>query len=252
MQNTRWPRHSEDTVKSLADIMKQVPTGNPPSQDNKTNELVNVDQLASLKSFTAISALQTVKTKLDAAAERHGASFKPSTFFHRSETCNQVLNACRQDIMNALATLHSPASVDQSERSAAPPDETQAPRTSSGLDQERSLAGAERVPDGMPGSDQKAVNSAETASALKEEPVNETDSNARRKERLDWANKIFKGVEAVSGSLPIVGSYVGAAATVGLACVELAQLMDQNEGDAKTLESRTARLSEILKPFEVR
>ncbi|KAG8915322.1 hypothetical protein FRC01_003707, partial [Tulasnella sp. 417] len=121
----------------------------------------------------------------------------------------------------------SPASVDQSERSA-PPDETQAPRISSDLDQERSLAGAERVPDAMSVSDQKAINSVETPSGLKEEPgVNETDpdvSSARRKERLDWANKIFKGVETVSGSLPIVGSYVGAAATVGLACVELAQV----------------------------
>ncbi|KAG8931757.1 hypothetical protein FRC01_000843 [Tulasnella sp. 417] len=246
MQNTRWPRHSEDTVKSLADIMKRVLTGNSPSQENKANDLANVDQLASV--------LQTVKTKLGAAADRHGASFKPSTFFHRSETCNQVLNACRQDIMTVLAILHSPASVDQSERSAVPPDETQAPRTSSGLEQERPLAGAERVPDTISVSDQQAVNPFSTASAVKEEPVNEIDpdaNSARRKERLDWANKIFKGVETVSGSLPIIGSYVGAAATVGLACVELAQLMDQNEADAKMLEARTARLSEILKLFEV-
>ncbi|KIO33055.1 hypothetical protein M407DRAFT_4105 [Tulasnella calospora MUT 4182] len=98
LETTHWPRKSEDSVKSLITVIEQVPIAKGPSQDDLIHQPANVDQLASV--------LQTVKTKLDAAASRHGASTKPSAFFHRSETCNQVLNTCRQDIADALRTLH--------------------------------------------------------------------------------------------------------------------------------------------------
>ncbi|KAG8931759.1 hypothetical protein FRC01_000845, partial [Tulasnella sp. 417] len=91
---THWPRKSEHSVNTLLDTVKQVPTT---SQNDTTNGPADVEQLTSV--------LQNVKTKLDAAASRHGASTKSAAYFHRSETCNQVLKTCREEIMGALATL---------------------------------------------------------------------------------------------------------------------------------------------------
>ncbi|KAG8915905.1 hypothetical protein FRC00_007808, partial [Tulasnella sp. 408] len=108
-------------------------------------------------------------------------------------------------------------------------------------------------PDATLTSDQPPTEPSKTAAALDEESTirsNPSADSARRKERLEWANKALKGAEMVSGGIPIVGGYVGAAAKVGVACVELAQLADQNEEEANMLESRTTRLSEILGQFK--
>ncbi|KAG8944608.1 hypothetical protein FRC04_001648, partial [Tulasnella sp. 424] len=47
--------------------------------------------------------------------------------------------------------------------------------------------------------------------------------SSRHQETLNMARKVFTSVEAYSGVIPIVGSYVGAAAKVGLTCVEMVQ-----------------------------
>ncbi|KAG9038386.1 hypothetical protein FS837_001261, partial [Tulasnella sp. UAMH 9824] len=92
LETTHWPRKSEESVKNLVNLIKQVPILPSPSQGNATHEPpdANVDHL--------VSALQNVWTKLDAAASRHGASTKSTAIFHRSETCNQVLNTSREEI----------------------------------------------------------------------------------------------------------------------------------------------------------
>ncbi|KAG8909784.1 hypothetical protein FRC01_006727, partial [Tulasnella sp. 417] len=74
--------------------------------------------------------------------------------------------------------------------------------------------------------------------------------NSRRQDYLNVAGKVFAGVEAVSGFIPIVGSYVGAAATVGSACVKIVQEMDSNNEAAQALQKRTSRLSDILAQFQ--
>ncbi|KAG8931758.1 hypothetical protein FRC01_000844 [Tulasnella sp. 417] len=109
LEATHWPRKSERSVTSLIDVLKQVPTVPSPSQSETTSESadVNLDSL--------VSAIQNVKTKLDAAAERHGASTKSITYFHRSETCNQILNTCREEISAALTAYHSTANDNQIE-----------------------------------------------------------------------------------------------------------------------------------------
>ncbi|KAG8929830.1 hypothetical protein FRC01_003721 [Tulasnella sp. 417] len=109
LEATHWPRKSERSVTSLIDVVKQVPTVLSPSQSETTSESADVNLEA------LISALENVQTKLDAAAERHGASTKSITYFHRSETCNQVLNTCREEIATALTTYHSTANDNQVE-----------------------------------------------------------------------------------------------------------------------------------------
>ncbi|KAG9033624.1 hypothetical protein FS837_002417, partial [Tulasnella sp. UAMH 9824] len=97
LETTHWPRKSEDSVKNLIGGLKLVPTAQSPSQDDTAYPPANLDKLT--------FALQIACAKLDAAASKHGASTKPSSFFHRSETCNQVLNACHEEIEEALRTL---------------------------------------------------------------------------------------------------------------------------------------------------
>ncbi|KAG8912917.1 hypothetical protein FRC00_003489, partial [Tulasnella sp. 408] len=80
-------------------------------------------------------------------------------------------------------------------------------------------------------------------------PENES-KKSRRQDYLNVANKVFAGVEAVSGVIPIVGSYVGAAAKVGLTCVEMVQGMDSNDEVARGLQEHTSHLSEILEQFK--
>lgn len=45
-----------------------------------------------------------------------------------------------------------------------------------------------------------------------------------RRERLDGARTTFETIEAVSGTIPVVGSFVGAGAKVGLAVVKMIQV----------------------------
>lgn len=55
-------------------------------------------------------------------------------------------------------------------------------------------------------------------------PENEEYHSQIHPEALIMARKTFKGVEIASGSIPVVGGYVGAAAKVGLAFVEALQV----------------------------
>ncbi|KAG8922247.1 hypothetical protein FRC01_014278, partial [Tulasnella sp. 417] len=60
--------------------------------------------------------------------------------------------------------------------------------------------------------------------------------NSRRQDYLNVASKVFTSVEAVSGLIPIVGDYLGAAAKVGSTCVEMIQGMDSNDEAAEALQ----------------
>ncbi|KAG9040579.1 hypothetical protein FS837_000444, partial [Tulasnella sp. UAMH 9824] len=70
--------------------------------------------------------------------------------------------------------------------------------------------------------------------------------SSRRGELLAGANKAFKIAEGVSGALPVVGSYVGAVAKVGLTVVEMVQTMDDNDETAERLGKHVYRLSNVL------
>lgn len=52
-------------------------------------------------------------------------------------------------------------------------------------------------------------------------PENPTE---RLRERVEVARAAFEVIEAISGTIPVVGSYVGAGAKVGLAVVEMVQV----------------------------
>ncbi|KAG8933856.1 hypothetical protein FRC01_006702 [Tulasnella sp. 417] len=68
----------------------------------------------------------------------------------------------------------------------------------------------------------------------------------KRGKLLTAIKTTLNAFEAASGIIPVVGSYVGAAAKVGSMVVQMIQTMDSNDETAKELEDRATRLSEIL------
>lgn len=76
---------------------------------------------------------------------------------------------------------------------------------------------------------QRSPSVAETSSGDHMQPEQTT---ARRREKLEVTRTTFEAIEAMSGTIPVVGSYVGAGAKVGLAVIKTIQV-------TKTLESCT-------------
>ncbi|KAG8948884.1 hypothetical protein FRC04_009222 [Tulasnella sp. 424] len=81
-------------------------------------------------------------------------------------------------------------------------------------------------------------------------PKDQETLNQVRAGALTVARRTFQAVEVVSGAIPVVGSYVGGVAKVGLAFVNMIETMDKNEDVVKELASRTSRLSTYLEHFK--
>ncbi|KAG8912643.1 hypothetical protein FRC00_004068, partial [Tulasnella sp. 408] len=67
-----------------------------------------------------------------------------------------------------------------------------------------------------------------------------------RADLLNSANKALKLAEGVSGAVPVVGSFIGAVAKVGLTMVEMVQAMDTNDEAAERLGTHICRLSSVV------
>ncbi|KAG8910204.1 hypothetical protein FRC01_006469, partial [Tulasnella sp. 417] len=78
----------------------------------------------------------------------------------------------------------------------------------------------------------------------------EVKGNSQLSQALTTAKAIFTAVEAFSGPIPIAGQYIGGAAKLGLAIVDMWKGMDSNTDAAKSLETRIATLADHLKYFE--
>ncbi|KAG8963982.1 hypothetical protein FRC00_004249, partial [Tulasnella sp. 408] len=69
---------------------------------------------------------------------------------------------------------------------------------------------------------------------------------SRRGKSLGAIKITLDTIEAASGAIPIVGSYMGAAAKVGNIIVQMIQTMDSNEETAQDLKDHASRLSQVL------
>ncbi|KAG8975623.1 hypothetical protein FRC05_005416 [Tulasnella sp. 425] len=123
-------------------------------------------------------------------------------------------------------------------------------------------SGSPYTQDATPTSAERAVDSqgpavadSPTPASPKGQPSDSPNSqaqNAGRREGLDVIKKVFSAVEITSGVIPALGEYIVASAKVGLTCVEIAQVMYDNNGAAEELMSRTTELSKLLQPFDQR
>lgn len=91
---------------------------------------------------------------------------------------------------------------------------------------------------------------ASSQNVLSSGQANHAKGDSQLSQALTTAKAIFTAVEAFSGPIPVAGQYIGGAAKLGLAIVDMWKGMDSNADAAKTLESRMATLADHLKYFE--
>ncbi|KIO29107.1 hypothetical protein M407DRAFT_21680 [Tulasnella calospora MUT 4182] len=255
LQDTTWPRRSTNTALGLADMigdaqnLKNIPkdeTQIPAEHRSSLEHLLNIMESAQRK-------LQEASNKYGARPKRFRSKVKYFfTYLDRNE-CTEILEACQNDITDALVALpnrwsHQVAPGDSSDRStnfdmqaipqptpvAHPAESADNPGVSA-TNSTSSIASSQIPPAPMPAKNQQPAV-----------PEGNATGPSKRKKPLSAIKTTLDIVEAASGTFPIVGSYVGAAAKVGNIIVQMVQKMDSNEETAKDLEDHASRLSEIL------
>ncbi|KAG8934821.1 hypothetical protein FRC00_011825, partial [Tulasnella sp. 408] len=137
-----------------------------------------------------------------------------------------------------------------------------------GVEPQDNLTGAEGTPAKQTDSTRNSTANPAPRGASTSSPSDRKEKRPVSAQVLNAAGKIFSAVDTVSGFIPIVGSYVGAAAKVGSAVVEMVQVssspllsfvpaltsglqkMDENEEIAKNLENRASKLSGLIGRFK--
>ncbi|KAG8907072.1 hypothetical protein FRC01_007828, partial [Tulasnella sp. 417] len=224
IENTRWPSKASAaqqnllrTVKNAADT-PEATTQLPPGEKDAMDEY--------------IEALRRVHDRLKDASTKYGKKDlrkrdKIKKMLRGSAPdgdCIRDLKECQSAIEAAGDRLRerSQAVGDQGASSASQsPDATRPTQVST-----------QNVP----------------ASSQANQP--EVKGNSQLSQALTTAKAIFTAVEAFSGPIPIAGQYIGGAAKLGLAIVDMWKGMDSNTDAAKSLETRIATLADHLKYFE--
>ncbi|KAG9047372.1 hypothetical protein FS837_002425, partial [Tulasnella sp. UAMH 9824] len=163
-----------------------------------------------------------------------------------------------QDSIANPSSLHvltsSPSDQDDVEASSQIPHNN--PSLSSeatpGVEPQHNLIAAEGPPAQQRGTTQNSIADPPPGGTSTSSPRDQKGKRSVSAEVLNAAGKIFTAVDTVSGLIPIVGSYVGAAAKVGSAVVEMVQKMDENEQIAMDLEDRVSKLSDHIEYFRGR
>ncbi|KAG8905249.1 hypothetical protein FRC01_008419, partial [Tulasnella sp. 417] len=100
--------------------------------------------------------------------------------------------------------------------------------------------------------EKSSPTSAQPKDSLSNTPDDQADRASTSNEALSYARATFKTVEIGSGAIPVVGSYIGTAAKVGLAFVETIQAMDRNNSLAVDLGNETSQLKTLIEKFKGR
>lgn len=259
LKDTDWPKEVANDVQALINTIEMLPDLEKISKDESQ---IPAEVKVSIKLL--LKELESVRTRLEGESKKYGTKKKGfrkdlKKLFSRTDPseCSQVLKGCRNDVAESSATVNSLLS---------------APRTENGEVSSQVAEGPTRdTSGGVPGTLLPPAAPTLTPNALL--PVmNPVESNnppfgsaptpgvsqlanpskqigSWRGELLNGANKALKLAEGLSGALPVVGSYVGAVAKVGLTVVEMVQVMDDNDETAKRLGTHVCRLSNVLERF---
>ncbi|KAG8920794.1 hypothetical protein FRC01_000585, partial [Tulasnella sp. 417] len=234
-----WPSDSTVLVKELLEMIRNAPT----LQDERLRSLSITSQAqGSIEGFTSV--MEDVSARLNKTYRKYGSNRELSDVIKypfaslSKDGCPTALLKCKNDVAKALTSLR-----DRLEDSATASKDSRLIRTSStnGFTVEHSVGSG--YPENDTGTT-SVFNAPTTEPILSETPdltastqqptSNEqsalpTDQHqlgeaaARRRERLDIACTTLEAVETISGTIPVVGSYIGAGAKVGLAVVKMIQ-----------------------------
>ncbi|KAG8914458.1 hypothetical protein FRC00_013490 [Tulasnella sp. 408] len=263
LEDTTWPPRSQAAAQQLLQSINNSPYAEIISDDNTH---VPEDIREAVEQFTKV--LKEVSTKLEKVASKYGVRkrgvrerIKYFVSMLRGGRCTQVLETCEDDVSKASTSVRN--SIDQTDQASA--------MSNSGADRgisvamgepDRAAAPAKDTHEAAAGHvDQPAAPQTPGPASISQPspetkqpagvPADQPKGTGLRK-ALDAASKIFSTVEAVSGPIPLVGQYIGAVAKVGVTCVEMAQVMYDNEDVAEELIFRTDKLSTLLQPFAQR
>ncbi|KAG8921159.1 hypothetical protein FRC00_009057, partial [Tulasnella sp. 408] len=240
---TEWPRQANTLAEELLQVISKSPKlENLPKDSNKipTEKISAMERFASYVSsrvslisplkHTLFRIMGDVSTKLKKASQKYGEKRDFSDVLKNpfaslnKDGCKKLLQECGNDVQKALASL---------------PDDLSNAAHSSSWNSE--------VNTGANGRSSSSYNLAT------EKPPSQPEKKSNfRRDALVVARKTFNTVNAFSGMIPVVGSYVGGAASVGLAVVELIQNMDSNEEATEDLAAHASKMSDLLGHFKKR
>ncbi|KAG9043282.1 hypothetical protein FS837_009781, partial [Tulasnella sp. UAMH 9824] len=251
LSRTEWPGESKAAATSLLNTVKALP--DIPNTTTSSSE--------KLQSLTEqyIQVLEDVCARLKDASSKTGMEkWKflqqiKSLASNRPSKCALVLKTCQADVSESVNALEE---YFNQEREVGLETARALPEVQTRV----ALPGTEGLHTSAPN---LQMNPSQSTAALEHSPfhtsLNRTSDSGAPKgqksagpihsEALGVARKIFNGVEIVSGSIPVVGSYVGAVAKVGLAFVQTLETMDKNDNLAEDLGTQTAKLSGLLEGF---
>ncbi|KAG8928895.1 hypothetical protein FRC01_005211, partial [Tulasnella sp. 417] len=266
LEDTAWPKEAANDVRALTQTIET-----PLDLDKlpKTEAQIPADVNALIEQV--LRKLETAHARMKGESEKYGTKNKGlrekikkkvKKVFSRTDPsrCIEVLRSCRTDIGESSTTLNNLLGI---------------------LDAE-SMQPTLRVVEGESGDDSGAISTTQrhsttttaaaaatagfghTTNPSKSTPRPDSSASAPqvsqaasvqsgeqkgsplRGELLNGANKAFKLADGISGALPVVGSFVGAVAKVGLTVVEMVQTMDENDETADRLRTNVCRLSTVL------
>ncbi|KIO18379.1 hypothetical protein M407DRAFT_31956 [Tulasnella calospora MUT 4182] len=246
VKNTEWPRESRAAAESLLNTISSSPN----ISDNMirtTRELKNLVE-------RYIQILDDVCLRLKEAASK--SEKKRWKFLQRMKSldssrpskCTLLFQTCQDDVSQVINALNENVDhewANEQERVEIPLSSPQAQLHSAAQSQ------AQELPTGT--TEHRLASDDSTLNSKQPESNPLRDSKYRgpiSEEALKIARRTLKSVEIGSGAIPVVGSYVGAAAKVGLAFVEMLQTMDRNDSMAVDLGDHTSRLTKILGSFK--
>ncbi|KAG8902237.1 hypothetical protein FRC00_014454, partial [Tulasnella sp. 408] len=247
IESTEWPEDSKEAARHLIDTVKSLP--------DIPNYTDNLPQGTLDPAEKYVHVLEDIHTRLKDATSKQGIkSWKiyqtiRSIASKRPSKCTLLFQTCQDDVLQAANSLRERLGADRVKEHCS---EAMGPRAA---EEQRQLEapGAQHL-GGLLGKSQSnsarhAIVSPSSTSAPNPQPADPEDEESRipvRTEALNIARKTFKAVEIASGSIPVAGNFVAAAAKVGLAFVETIQTMDKNDDLAKDLGVQTAKLSKVL------
>ncbi|KAG9029331.1 hypothetical protein FS837_003594, partial [Tulasnella sp. UAMH 9824] len=256
LKGTDWPKEASYDVQ---DLVREIEA--PLALNKLPKEEIEMHEQLKTAIHQLFGHLESARTRLQGESEKYGTKkkgFRKSVkmFFSPNDPiqCREVVRACRADIVgsstrvnNLLDSLEvekeqrlSRAIGDESNRRLGTHATQPASRSTPHVNVQNDITETAAPPNSPPDQSPPQSNQRPTSKAGKQK------GSSTRGEWLNSANKAFKIAEGASGALPVVGSYVGAVAKVGLTVVEMVQTMEGNDEAAERLGNHVWRLSNVL------
>ncbi|KIO17486.1 hypothetical protein M407DRAFT_32853, partial [Tulasnella calospora MUT 4182] len=223
VKNTDWPAESADAAKGLHNAISSSPDTYY-YMAHMTQELQNlVEQY--------IQTLDDVRIRLkDASSKPEMKRWKflqriKSLTSSRASKCTLLLQTCQDDASKAMNALNQRLDYERAKEKESMDDLLSPPQVQS---QPNLQSVAQELPTST--AEHGLASEHSTPSLLAaEQPLSNAPKDLKNRgpigdKPLTIARKTFKTVEIGSGAIPVVGSFVGAAAKVGLAFVEMLQV----------------------------